>query len=74
MVGPDTLKWQEAAKLELMVYAKNGIWEIVKIKDLPVHTSKSLKALGSKWVFKRKVEPGNTIRYKARLVIKRFQQ
>src|SRR5437764_5135494 len=74
MAGPDAPKWQEAAKLELTAHAENGTWEIVKIKDLPAHTSKSLKALGSKWVFKRKVKPSNTIRYKARLVIKGFQQ
>ena len=48
MAGPDAPKWQEVAKLELTVHAENGTWEIVKIKDLPAHTSKSLKTLSFK--------------------------
>ena len=30
--------------------------------------------MGARWVFRRKVEPDNSIRYKARLVIKEYEQ
>jgi hypothetical protein len=74
MARPDAPKWLEAVQSELTSLNQNGTWEIVKIKDLPAHIRKSLKALGTKWVFKIKNETGDTIRYKARLVIKGYQQ
>ncbi len=32
------------------------------------------KPLKSRWVFKKKIEPNNTIRYKARVVVKGYNQ
>uniref|UniRef100_A0AAG5CP00 Reverse transcriptase Ty1/copia-type domain-containing protein n=1 Tax=Anopheles atroparvus TaxID=41427 RepID=A0AAG5CP00_ANOAO len=46
----------------------NNTWELVQ---LPPHR----KAIGSKWIFKRKAdEDGNLVRYKARLVAQGFSQ
>src|SRR5271169_3237317 len=54
---------------ELDSLAKNGTWETVK-EILPRR-----KALGSKWVFKIKQNTNGTIaQYKARLVVKGYEQ
>ena len=59
----DSLKW-EAIKEELDSIIKNDVWELV---ELP----KNRKAIGSKWILKRKFKcDGSIENYKARLVAK----
>ena len=61
-------KWQEAMECEIESLRKHNVWELV---PLP----KGRKLVGSKWVFKTKVNPeGETERYKARLVAQGFSQ
>lgn len=61
-------KWIEAMKEELNAINENETWEVT---DLPT----GRKAIGSKWVFKLKVDENNKIlRYKARLVAQGFSQ
>jgi hypothetical protein len=53
---------------EMEAHLKNSTWELVKLPPGP-------KAIDSKWVFKVKRSPDNTVeRYKARLVAKGFGQ
>ena len=64
----DKEKWTVAMEKEFNSLDENDVWDIV---DLP----KDRKAVGSKWVFKRKRDAdGNVERYKARLVAQGFTQ
>ena len=60
----DSLKWKEAINEELDSIIKNDVWELVEL-------SKNRKAIGSKWILKRKFEcDGSIEKYKTRLVAK----
>ncbi|CAN0884979.1 Retrovirus-related Pol polyprotein from transposon TNT 1-94, partial [Linum grandiflorum] len=60
--------WKEAADSEIQSIMSKHTWELV---DLP----KGCKAIGCKWIFKRKLmTDGSVERYKARLVIKGYSQ
>jgi hypothetical protein len=64
----DAAYWQRAIDDELDSLKKNDTWELT---TLPA----GKKAIGSKWVFKTKLNTDGTIdRYKARLVAKGFNQ
>ncbi|UYV70767.1 hypothetical protein LAZ67_8000536 [Cordylochernes scorpioides] len=63
--GPNQEKWKKAIKEEKESLAKNEVWEIVKENE-----ASNKKILTSKWLFKVK-EDG---RYKARLVVRGFEQ
>jgi len=65
---PDGKQWEKAALTEYESILRNQTWEIV---DLP----QGRKAIGSKWVFKLKLDSeGNIDRYKARIVAKGYSQ
>ena len=64
----DSLKWKEAINEKLDSIIKNDVWELVEL-------SKNRKAIGSKWILKRKFEcDGSIEKYKTRLVAKGFTQ
>ncbi|KAJ0435652.1 putative RNA-directed DNA polymerase [Helianthus annuus] len=64
----DSAKWLEAMKAEMQSMRDNQVWDLV---ELPPES----RAVGSKWVFKRKTDMhGNIQTYKARLVAKGFTQ
>ena len=66
--SPEAKEWMKAVEEEYQSLLKNETW---KLCQLP----KGRKAVGSKWVFKRKFDAnGNIERYKARLVAKGFTQ
>ncbi|KAF5804990.1 putative RNA-directed DNA polymerase [Helianthus annuus] len=66
--NPDSAKWLEAMKAEMQSMRDNQVWDLV---ELPPES----RAVGSKWVFKRKTDMhGNIQTYKARLVAKGFTQ
>ena len=66
MVSPDSRKWLEAMKSELESMNENQVRTLV---DLP----NDRKAIGCKWVFKKKTDAdGNVTIYKARLIAKGF--
>ena len=68
MERPDAKLWKIAIEEELRSLCENETWETTQLPN-------SRKALQSKWVFKVKRDGnGNVDRYKARLVIKGFQQ
>ena len=58
----DNLEWEEAMRAEMESLHSNKVWELVMPPP-------NRKIVGSKWIFKRKVDADGTIeRYKARLV------
>ena len=59
---PDKLKWEEAMKREMESLWSNEVWELVEPPP-------NWKIVGSKWIFKHKLDADGTVeRYKARLV------
>ncbi|WVZ14797.1 hypothetical protein V8G54_012363 [Vigna mungo] len=63
----DASKWELAMKDEMKSLMSNQTWELV---ELPV----GKKALHNKWVYRVKEDHDGSKRYKARLVVKGFQQ
>lgn len=68
MKSKENGQWKAAMQEELKSIQQNDTWDLV---DLP----KGRKAIGSKWVFKKKCDAaGKVTRYKARLVAQGFNQ
>ena len=63
----ESIKWELAMNDEMDSLLSNHTWELA---NLP----KGKKALHNKWVYRIKEEPDGSKRYKARLVVKGFQQ
>jgi len=64
------LEWSEAVRKELHSLHSNDTWDYIKPEDIPV----GVKPISSKWVFKTKQLPGGGIQYKARLVMRGYEQ
>jgi hypothetical protein len=60
-------EWIQAMRDELRSLYTNHTWEVVA-------DGRQKHTIGSKWVFRTKTNPDNSIRYKARLVIKGYSQ
>ncbi|KAL2235826.1 UNVERIFIED_CONTAM: Retrovirus-related Pol polyprotein from transposon TNT 1-94 [Sesamum indicum] len=60
-------KWELAINDEMNSLKKNNTWELCQLP-------KGKKALQNRWVYRVKEEPDGKKRYKARLVVKGFQQ
>ena len=68
VAGQDKEKWLNAMNDEMESLYANDVWD-------PVELPKGRKAIGSKWVFKLKVNAEGVVdRYKARLVAQGFSQ
>ncbi|KAL5733208.1 hypothetical protein ACOSQ2_032900 [Xanthoceras sorbifolium] len=63
----DSVKWESAMRDEMDSLMSNQTWELA---ELPL----GKKTLHNKWVFRIKEEHNGNKRYKARLVVKGFQQ
>jgi len=61
----DKNKWKQAMKEEINSFEENDAWEVV---DIPTNGT----VVDCKWVFKRKVDNENEVRYRAHLVAKGF--
>ena len=60
--SPDKVKWAEAMEREMESLRSNKVWELVEPPP-------NRRVIGSKWVFKRKVDADGVVeRYKTRLV------
>ncbi|KAL4573166.1 hypothetical protein LXL04_019963 [Taraxacum kok-saghyz] len=63
----NSIQWKKAMEEEMNSLEKNKTWFLVKLPN-------GKKALQNKWVFRVKDEIDSSKRYKARLVVKGFQQ
>ncbi|KAL5814639.1 hypothetical protein ACOSQ3_025434 [Xanthoceras sorbifolium] len=63
----DSVKWESAMKDEMDSLMSNQTWELVELPS-------GKKALHNKWVVRIKEEHNGNKRYKARLIVKGFQQ
>jgi hypothetical protein len=66
MIYPE---WRKAMSEEFASLTENVTWDYVDCETL-----NGRKAIGCKWVYKTKVNADRTLRYKARLVIKGYEQ
>lgn len=69
MSRPDAEKWKRAMAEEISSFEENCAWELVSPSEVS-HNS----LVECKWVFKKKVDSENHVRYRARLVAKGFTQ
>ena len=67
MQGNDAEFWRKAMDEEMASIIKNVVFEL---SDLPP----GRKAIGTKWIFKRKLELNKEVRFKARLVAQGYAQ
>ncbi|CAG4970927.1 unnamed protein product [Colias eurytheme] len=65
--GPESVFWRASMKEELDSFKQNEAWELV---DHPQNSS----VIQCKWVFKKKYDSDNNVRYRSRLVAKGFSQ
>lgn len=63
----DSAKWESAMKDEMDSLMSNQTWELTELPP-------GKKALHNKWIYRIKEENDGSKRYKARLVVKGFQQ
>jgi len=66
-LGP---KWSEADREELHSLHSNYTWDYIRPEDVPA----GVNPISSRWAFKSEQLPGGGIRYKARLVIRSYEQ
>jgi len=75
--SPQAGQWKEAMRQEWQALVDNHTFDIVA-KGNTVHTTTTDRTeeepIGCKWVYKRKINPDGSTRYKARLVIKGYEQ
>ena len=64
---PDAYKWKQAMEEEMKSFEESDAWELVDCPDKGT-------VVDCKWVFKRKTDSENEVRYRARLVAKGFSQ
>lgn len=64
----DSQQWRSAIHDELDSMKKNQVWEVVELPP-------GKKAIGSRWVFRHKLDShGNIVRHKARMVARGYTQ
>ncbi|KAE8715229.1 hypothetical protein F3Y22_tig00110186pilonHSYRG00194 [Hibiscus syriacus] len=63
----DSVKWESSMKDEMDSFMSNQTWELAELPP-------GKKALHNKWIYRIKEEHDGRKRYKARLVVKGFQQ
>ena len=68
MAGPDSDKWLEAIKSEIVSIYQNKAWTLMDLPD-------DRQSIENKWIFKKKTyADGNVTIYKAQLVAKGYRQ
>ena len=69
--GKESKEWKESMKSEIINFLSRGSWKMVS-KSIPRSMNKT--NMPSKWVFKKKLEQDNSIRFKSRVVSKGYMQ
>jgi len=73
--SPQAEKWKEAMQQEWQTLIENQTFDTVEENLYRVHRNEPMQEpIGCKWIFRRKINPDGTTRYKARLVIKGYEQ
>ena len=76
--SPQARQWKEAMRQEWQVLVDNHTFDIVakgNTVHMPTTDSRTVEEpISCKWVYKRKINPDGSTRYKARLVIKGYEQ
>ena len=75
--SPQAREWQDAMRQQLQALVENHTFDSVA-KGNTVHipmTDRTVEEpIGCKWIYKRKINPDGSTRYKVRLVIKGYEQ
>ncbi len=69
--GPEKVEWMESMISEVMNFLTRKSWKMVN-KLVPQGMKKTI--VKSKWVFKKKTEQDNSLRFKSRVVSKGYMQ
>jgi hypothetical protein len=72
LTGPDRQKWQEAMKKEISNFLDRKVWQ--KVPRDQIMKEMKRKLITTKWIYKKKIEQDQSIRYKARCVSRGFMQ
>lgn len=64
--GPESDQWRKAMQEEVDTLKRKRCWDLMRKSDMPA----SSRAIPGRWIFKKKLNPDNSIRYKARWVIR----
>jgi hypothetical protein len=64
--GPESKQWLAAMQEELDTLKRKHCWDLIRKSDMPAGS----RAIPGRWVFKKKLNPDDSIRYKARWVIR----
>ena len=77
--SPQAQEWKEAMRQEWHALVENHTFDVVQgTKGNPAYESTidipMEEPIGCKWVYRRKINPDGSTRYKARLVIKGYKQ
>jgi len=77
--SPQAREWKEAIRQEWHTLVENHTFDVVQgTKGNAAHESTidipREEPIGCKWVYRRKINPDGSTRYKARLVIKGYEQ
>lgn len=67
MSRPDHAAWKQSMEEEMKSFYENDAWDLVTVP-------KSASVVSCKWVFKRKSDGENNVRYRSRLVARGFTQ
>ena len=76
--SPQASEWKEAMRQEWQALVENHTFDIVSKGNNTMHKAMANTAveelIGCKWIYKRKINPDGSTRYKARLAIKGYEQ
>jgi hypothetical protein len=75
--SPQAREWKDAMRHEWQALVENHTFDIVPLRKKNTHrpiADTMEEPIGCKWIYKRKTNPDGSTRYKARLVIKGYEQ